>query len=59
MNTNSQFLSHLRHSGEIIKDWPSWKTKMWETEDNEPAKDYPSYHQIPQKLLWWQRPFKG
>jgi hypothetical protein len=36
MSTDSHFLSHLRHSSERVKDWPSWKTGMWQTENKDP-----------------------
>lgn len=33
MIIDSHFLSHLRLSSERVKDWPSWKTDMWKTEN--------------------------
>lgn len=58
MSTNSQFLSHLQHSSEMIKDWPTWKTGMWQTEENEPNKALSTSHQILQQLFYWPRPTK-
>jgi hypothetical protein len=42
MSTNSQFLSHLRDSGARVKDWPSWKTDMWQNDSNSSAKAAPT-----------------
>lgn len=47
MSTVSNFLSHLRHSEEATKNWPSWKTNMWqkksETQLDKTKKSTPPY----------------
>ena len=50
MSTNSQFLSHLRDSGERVKDWPSWKKGMWQNGVDSSNKKAQGTLQIPKNF---------
>ena len=58
METNSQFLSHLRDSGERVKDWPSWKKGMWQNGVGSSTKTAPTNLQLPKNLSLLMRTTK-
>ena len=51
MNANSKFLNHLRHSSELVKNWPAWKTGMWQNEHAETVRSQETRHFLAQQLL--------